>query len=679
MRNILKTMKLWPALLCALTLVGAGVYFLLERWTDNKSWIAVAAAAGLVLILTLIWYLTIKNRLLESVVAVGLENDKQLEARMDGLAYPYAVIGSSGEILWTNSSFRDIVWEHASVAVQKSSRIDEIFPSLDIWAEEDGELEPGDAGSKDAAPDSRYVSLGDRVFQYSLTRLDGELPLMSLFLSDETEHLETLVELEDQRNVVGLVYIDNYEELLKKTDSESQGLLNAVIEQRIYKYFRRFGGLVCKTERDHFHISVDAKGLRAMKQDRFHLLEEAKKIQEGNSVQVTLSITFGQDGDSYEDNLAQARNAMDLALARGGDQAVVKTPDNVEYFGGKTLGEAAFTRVKARVKAQALRELMAPRDEVFIMGHAMGDNDSFGASVAVYRAAVSLHKRAHIVLNSLSFSVRPLWERFETSADYPRELFLTGDEALARIGSNALVVVVDTNRAAMTECPALLEKSSHVVVFDHHRQAAEAIPAVLSYVEPYASSASEMTAELLQYFGEENLKPKPLEAEAIYSGIVVDTNNFADRTSARTFEAAAYLKRSGADLVKVKKLLREDFPEYKAKAEALRQAEIFMDHFAFSECDAEGLDSPTIVGAQAANELLNISTVKASFVLTRYNETVYVSARSIDEVNVQLVMERLGGGGHLSVAGAQFRDKTIEEVRNMIQETIKQMLEEGAI
>ena len=462
------------------------------------------------------------------------------------------------------------------------------------------------------------------------------------------------------------------------TLNEQQSLLSAIIEQRIAKYFQRYNGITCKTERDRFFISMDTKGLHACSADRFSLLTDVKTIKLGNTTPVTLSISFGSDGESYNENMELARGAMDLALARGGDQAVIKSPDNVEYFGGKALGEAALTRVKARVKAQALRELMAGRDQVFVMGHSFADNDAFGAAVAIYRMAASIYKKAHIVINSLSSSVRPLYERFETDPDYPREMFLKSEEALRRIKNGALVIVVDTNRATMVECPDLLKKTDQIVVIDHHRQGADAIPAILSYIEPYASSACEMTAEIMQYFGEE-LEPNELEAEAIYSGIIVDTNSFTDRTSARTFEAAAYLKRCGADLVKVKKLLRENISEYKAKAETTRRAEIFLDGYAFSVCEAEGLDSPTIVGAQAANELLNISGIKASFVFTKLNNTIYVSARSIDEVNVQLICERLGGGGHLSVAGVQMKDIPIEEAMERVKETIRLMIREGAI
>lgn len=671
MRNIFRSMMKWPTYLLLYVLLMTGAYFALAKWLPEQALWAVAVLAFGVLLFVLIWRVRVQNRILGSVMDLSISLNQDLQGKMDALAYPYAVVNEEGRLIWQNAAFRKVVAENGSEDIRGSVWLKEIFPDTEKWEQ------PG-TDQETPAEAEHYLSLGDRVFGVSMRRIEGSMQAATILMSDETEHLQTLVELEDSRNVSGLVYVDNYEELLKNTEAEKQSLLNAVIEQRINRYFQNYNGLVCKTERDHFFVTLDAKGLRGCKSERFGLLKDVKSIRIGNSAEVTLSMAFGYDGESYENNLEMARAAMDLALARGGDQAVLKSPDGVEYFGGKALGEAAQTRVKARVKAQALRELIATKDEVFIMGHRLGDNDSFGAAIAVYRMAVSMQKRAYVVLNQLSFSVRPFWERFQTDPGYPREMFLNSEEAAERMGDDALLVVVDTNRASMTECPELLERTDQVVVFDHHRQMSDAIPAILAYVEPYASSASEMVAEIMQYFGEE-LKPKPLEADAIYSGILVDTNNFSDRTSARTFEAAAYLKRGGADLVLVKKLLRENYAEYQAKADTTRRAEMFMDAYAFSECMAEGLDSPTIVGAQAANELLNIAGVKASFVFTRVGETVFVSARSIDEVNVQLICERMGGGGHLSVAGVQLKGCTVPEAMDRVKETIKIMTEEGAL
>jgi len=313
------------------------------------------------------------------------------------------------------------------------------------------------------------------------------------------------------------------------------------------------------------------------------------------------------------------------------------------------------------------------------MGHSISDVDALGAAVGIYRAANVLGKRAYIVLNSVSSSLRPVKDRFNEENGYNEKMFVTSNEAMELVDKNTVVVVVDTNKPSFTECPELLTQVKTIVVFDHHRQGAEVIEnAVLSYIEPYASSTCEMISEVLQYFSED-IKLGDVEADTLYAGILIDTNNFMTKTGVRTFEAAAYLRRSGADVVRVRKMLRNDMESYKARADAVRQAEVYRDVFAISTCESEHLESPTIAGAQAANELLDVVGIKASFVLTDYRGKIFISSRSIDEVNVQIIMERLGGGGHLNVAGAQLEDMTIEEARVKLKETLDIMIEEGDI
>ena len=299
--------------------------------------------------------------------------------------------------------------------------------------------------------------------------------------------------------------------------------------------------------------------------------------------------------------------------------------------------------------------------------------------MGIYRAAVALEKKAHIVINDVSTSIKPLYDEIAQSSVYGKDIFLTSGEALDYISDSAMVVVVDTNKPQMTECPELLKRSKTIAVLDHHRQSSTVIDnAVLSYIEPYSSSTCEMVAEVLQYIAD-GIKIKSAEADAMYAGIVIDTQNFTNQTGVRTFEAAAFLRRSGADITRVRKLFRENMKDYQAKADAVRKAEVFMDAFAISECSAEGLESPTIIGAQAANELLEIRGMKASVVLTDYNGTIYFSARSIDEVNVQVMMEKLGGGGHRTIAGAQMQGVTVEEAKERLKDVIRQMMEEGEV
>ena len=385
------------------------------------------------------------------------------------------------------------------------------------------------------------------------------------------------------------------------------------------------------------------------------------------------------NGETYGQNYDYARASIDMALGRGGDQAVVKDADKILYYGGKAQQMEKTTRVKARVKAHALRELMENKDRLLIMGHRLADIDSFGAAVGIYRIAVSMNKRAHIVLNEVTSSVRPMMDRFVESGEYSEDMFLKGPEAASLVDAGTMLVVVDVNRPSITDEPSLLRLVKTIVVLDHHRTSSEIIDnAVLSYVEPYASSACEMVAEVVQYIAD-GIKVRPPEADAMYAGIVIDTQNFTNQTGVRTFEAAAFLRRSGADITRVRKLFREDMKDYQAKAEAVRAAEVYMDAFAISTCPAEGIESPTIVGAQAANELLEIRGIKASIVLTDYNGTVYFSARSIDEVNVQVMMEKLGGGGHRTIAGAQMKDVTVEEAKTRLKEVIQEMMSEGQV
>ena len=418
---------------------------------------------------------------------------------------------------------------------------------------------------------------------------------------------------------------------------------------------------------------------KQMEEDRFSLLEDVKSVNIGNGIPVTLSIGWGLSKDTYAQSYNYARAAIDLALARGGDQAVIKDCHGITYYGGKREQTAKNTRVKARVKAEALREFMMVKDNIFVMGHKMTDVDSFGASIGIYRAAAALQKKAHIVINDISVSVRPLYEEFMKNSKYPDDLFVTSAEAKEMVDGNSMVVVVDTNRPKMTECEELLGRTKTIVVLDHHRQSSDNIDnALLSYIEPYASSACEMVSEVLQYIVDD-IKIPVIEANCLYAGIMIDTNNFMNRAGVRTFEAAAFLRRCGTDISYVRKLLRDNMDSYRAKAEIISRAEVYRKEFAIAKGEHLNVESPTIVGAQAANELLDIEGIKASFVLTVYNGRVYVSARSIDEVNVQIIMEKLGGGGHMNASGAQFDYTDLDRGVREVKRTLDMMIEKGDI
>ena len=592
---------------------------------------------------------------------------------------PYALLDYNSRFLWMNEKFTEITGKdknyHKSVTT--------VFPSL-----------TKDILQKSEAVGSINVMLDDRNYRISMKRIyfdsvtrdsaivainDTDEYLTAIYLFDETELNRYIRENEEQKLVAGLIYIDNYEEALDSIEDVKRSLLIALVDRKVNKYFTEIDALVRKIEKDKYFVVFKYKYLEQLSADKFKLIEDVKSIKVGNEMAITLSIGVGAGGVSYTQNYEYARMGIDLALGRGGDQVVVKEGEEVTYYGGKAKQVERNTRVKARVKAHALREIIESREHVVIMGHTISDVDSLGAAIGVYCAARVLGKKAQIVLNEVTTSLRPLVECFTEEKGYPADLFIKNEEALLITNKNTLVMVVDTNRPSYTECPELLNRTDTICVFDHHRQNSEVIEnPVLSYIEPYASSACEMIAEVLQYFSE-NIKLEPSEADCIYAGILIDTNNFMTKTGVRTFEAAAYLRRAGADVTRVRKMLRNDMAAYKARAEAVRHAEVYRGAFAISVCPADNIESPTIVGAQAANELLNIVGIKASFVLTEYQGKIYISSRSIDEINVQLIMERVGGGGHLNVAGAQLTNCTIQEAKRMIQDTIDEMIKEGDI
>lgn len=544
--------------------------------------------------------------------------------------------------------------------------------------------EPKEAGKENETVEGKE---GERVregkslvFNGIFAKKTTEL-LISVYFYDETDIILLKNENVDQRLVTGLLYIDNYEETFENVDEVRRSLLTALVERKINKYMVSMDAIIKKLEKDKYIFVFQHKYLDQLKASKFSLLEEVREVSIGNdSALVTISMGIGVNADSYLEGYEMAHSAIDLALGRGGDQAVVKEGNRFSYYGGANVQMEKSTRVKARVKAHALREYIEGKEKVVIMGHVIGDNDSFGSAVGIYRIAKTFNKKAYIVLGEVTSSIRPVLEKFKESADYEEDMVVSPERAKDIVDYNTLLVVVDVNRPSYTECPDLLNQTKTIVILDHHRQTAEAIAnPSLSYVEPFASSACEMVAEILQYI-ENGLKLRSLEADAMYAGIMIDTNNFLTKTGVRTFEAAAFLRRNGADVTRIRKMFRAEAGEYHAKAKTVAGAEVFEGHFAFSVAKAEpGVESPTIVAAQAANELLNMNGIMASFVFSEFNGKVYVSARSIDEVNVQVIMEKLGGGGHMSVAGGQFADRDILSVIDMVKDVLRTMIDEGEI
>ncbi len=677
----LKTYLRWPIMLTPiLVLMNISIALI-----DKKAGLYMMAYVGLYVVIALLLYASNRYALEREILNYAANYGKVQKQLLREMVLPYAVLDKNGRLLWGNDEFIGIISDEKEARKSICNVIPDITDEyLPKTKEMDEELHAviDDRNYKIVM---RRIELDEMTLTSSkglgkeLEQFGNYNTLINIYLYDETEITEYIKQNKDQRLIVGLLYIDNYEEALETIDEVRRSLLVALVDRKINKYMQGIDAIIKKLEKDKYIVVFQQKFLAELQSNKFSILEEVRTVNIGNDMSVTISIGLGIHEKSYLLGYEYARAAIDLALGRGGDQAIIKEGEKIVYYGGKSVQVEKNTRVKARVKAHALKELVEAKEDVVIMGHALADVDSFGAAVGVYRIAKTLNKKAHIVINDVTTSVRPIMERFINNPEYEEDMIITGKTAQTIVNPNTLLVIVDVNRPSYTECKELIDLTNTVVILDHHRRTDEAIHnAVLSYIEPYASSACEMVAEILQYIGE-GLKLKQAEADAMYSGIMIDTDNFLTKTGVRTFEAAAYLRRHGADVTRIRKGFRSDMQVYMVRAEAIQHTEIYLDSYAITVCNAEGVDSPTILGAQVANELLDIQGVKASFVLTKFNNKIYISARSIDELNVQIVMEKLGGGGHMSVAGAQLEDKTIEEAKTIVHDLLDKMKLEGEL
>ena len=655
------------------------VLFVVGIWItviDSDAGSIILSLAIVYLIFTIVMYVVNQKLVMQELIKFAVDYAQVQKELLDDMVIPYGLIDRQGNILWQDGEMSHLLRR------EYGKRVPEVFKEIT-----DEHLELGDEIKE------MHINFKDHFYRVQLKRVDTDKAfnnteildienqeyVIAMYMFDETRLRKIEKENFDQKLVVGLIYIDNYEEVLQSVEDVRASLLAALIDRKINKFVSNIDGIVRKLEKDKYFMVLKRQSLEAIRSEKFDIVDDVKTVSIGNELQVTISIGIGMGAETYGQLCDYSRAAMDLALGRGGDQAVVKDGENVYYYGGKTKQVEKNTRVKARVKAHALREIIETKESLLIMGHKLSDIDALGAAVGIYKAARLFNKPAHIVLNDVTASLRPMVDRFLDSEDYGPEVFVNSEEAVDIMNSGTLVVVVDVNRPSRTECPELLKMTKSVVVLDHHRQTSEIIEnALLAYIEPYASSTCEMVAEILQYI-QDGIRLRPLEADAMYGGIVIDTNNFVQKTSVRTFEAAAFLKRHGADVIRVKKLFRDNFSDYKWRADSVSRAEIFLDCFAITVSESEGVQSPTVLGAQIANELLDINGIEASFVLTEYNNKIYVSARSLDTINVQLIMERMGGGGHMNMAGVQIEGKSLEEVKQMVIETVKEMKADKSI
>ena len=669
----LKFYMQWPVILSILLIVMDVLVFSVS--VKAGTLVSIFLAAYILVVVFL--YFHSKTMIMNELISFATQYGQVQKTLLNEFAVPYALLDYNGKILWMNEAFSTLTGKNKRYRKAVSC----VFPEIagdKLPKKEEKEVNIR-YNERDYKAVMKSVSLKKLLEESGLVEMESHSDLIALYLFDETELNQYIRQKEDEKLVTGLLYLDNYDEALDSVEEVRRSLLAALIERKLGKYFSEVDCLLKRLEKDKFILFMRQKSLEELKKKRFNILEDVKTVNIGNDMAVTISIGIGLNAPTYAQSYEYSRIAIDLALGRGGDQVVIKDKDQMTFFGGKSQQMGKNTRVKARVKAHALREFMISNDKVIVMGHKISDVDSIGAGIGIYRAAKSLNKRAHIVVNNPTMSVRPIIESFRQNADYDEHMFINSEAAREIVDNNTVVVVVDTNKPSYTECEELLQKTKTIVVLDHHRQGSEVIKnAVLSYIEPYASSTCEMVAEILQYFSDD-IRIYNIEADALYSGIMIDTNNFTAKTGVRTFEAAAFLRRCGADVTRVRKMFRDDVKSYKAKAEAIRNVETYKGSFAISVCPSEGIDSPTVVASQAANELLNVDSIRASFVLTDYQNKIYISARAIDEVNVQIIMERLGGGGHINMAGAQLPGISVNEAIRQLKETLDKMMKEGDI
>lgn len=623
-----------------------------------------AAAEGFVLLLTFVIlqvYRRRRRKALAEYVSTACESPEASSA----IPFPCVLLQpQSGEILWYNKQFQNI---SGLTDRLNPYHFSEIFPnhSLD-WLHE-GKLE---AQEPLILGTQRYRVSGSLIHPED----SPELALAALYLVDETQLLLLKDEYTASRPVVSVILVDNYDELTNNLPDSNVSNLNAAIDTRIKYWTDGVGGLLRKVERNRYLFIFEARNLHTAVEKKFSILESIRTITNPRGIQATISLGIGLDGTSFTEGYSFANLAIEMALARGGDQAVMKDRYNFTFYGGRNKETERRTKVKSRVMASSLAELIKQSSHIFIMGHKNADLDSVGAACGVVCICRKLGKKPLIVIDREHNASKILLEKLERQPEY-RGSFISGQDALLMADAKSLLIVVDTNRPDQLECKPLLECVSRICVIDHHRRAADYIDdeAALNLQDPFASSASELITELLQY-AVEPTELLPIEAQALLSGIVLDTKNFGMRTSSRTFEAAAFLRRLGADTVDVKLILQNDKETTLERYRIVQEAQIYRDHIAIA-----ALTSPTsrVVAAQAADELLTLTGITTSFVMypDTASEQVIISARSFGDTNVQMILEPLGGGGNAAIAGAQVKGKTTATVLTELIASIDQYFE----
>lgn len=628
---------------------------------------------GIILFILIIIYSYWTNSKRNAELSRQIQN---LTMTMDGTAkkslinspFPLIIIETTGNIIWKSSKF---VYEFANIDI--NNYLIDILEEIkeDIEAQQD----------KKQKTITKKVQIGNKIYsvlgEYIRSKQNDKSEYITiLYFLDITQIVKEKKKYEDSRTCVGILMVDNYEEIIQRIDVENRPQVIAEIEKVIYDWAASSGGIVVKNDRNTFVYVFEYKYLKEIKENKFDILDQIKEINVEAGIQLTLSIAISIDGDTNYDKYKTALESMDIVLGRGGDQAVVKENGKYIFFGGRTEEVEKRTKVKARTVAHALENLIKESDNILIMGHSNGDIDSMGSSLGIYRLAKTLEKETNIVNNTYGMTLSKFIEELEKDDEY-KDVIIGKNEALNKATNKTLLIVTDTHKQNYVEVPELLDKVGQIVIIDHHRRSTDYIEnATLTFQEVYASSAAELVTEILQYT-DVKIKLKPIEVEGLYGGIMVDTKNFTFKTGVRTFEAAAYLRKCGVDIIKVKKWFQSDLNSYNEIANIVKNAEMYDNSIAIAMYDKEDKDA-NLICAKAADELLTISDITASFVLGNVGDKVCISGRSIGNVNVQIILEKLGGGGHITLAGAQVEGMTLEEVKQELINRINEYFSEIA-
>ena len=613
-----------------------------------------------------------KSELSEQLKDLTLNVNKTAKTTLINSPFPLIIIEANGNIIWRsekfNNEFKDLNKDNLELMALLSN-------IKQIAVSKKNSMEKKQKGKIEIEFDINrrtYKILGT----YIKTNKDENNDYtFILYFIDQTE-IKKLQEKEEETEInIGMISIDNYDEINQRLSGEIKSQVIAKIEQCIYEWALSYSALVVKVERDKFYVVIDNKNLENAKKDKINILQQIKELPILDGIQATLSISFSKDGETLDEKYRSAQAVQEIALGRGGDQAIIKQNQKYEFFGGRTEEVEKRTKVKARTVASALVKLIEESDRVLIMGHTNSDMDAIGSALGIYRLTKTLNKEANIIVDSKAVGILSFLETIENDKEYIG-CVINGETALEKMTDNTLLVIVDTNKVNYVESVKVLENASKIVEIDHHRKSTDYIKdTVLSFHEVYASSASELVTEIIQY-SPIKIKLTPIEIEALYAGIMLDTKEFTFKTGVRTFEAAAYLRKCGVDIIKVKKWFQDDLKTYQTISNIISKAEIVKESIAISTYDEDELNT-TIVIAKAADELLTISGISASFVLGKTDDIIYISGRSIGDINVQLILEKLGGGGHITLAGAQLSDITMEEALEKLKHAIDEYMIEN--